>query len=202
MKATDILMDEHELILRGVAVLDTMARLAHAGLAFPAEDARAMLAFIRELADGRHHAKEERVLFPALEAAGIPREGGPIGCMLAEHEQGRAAVRAMADAVAAFDSAPDALAAFARAARTYVQLLSQHICKENHALFRMACQVLTTSQDDALVAAFAEQERALDASFGDASSFAAVILRLEAVYATPLRPMPPDPGRAEPAPAL
>jgi hemerythrin-like domain-containing protein len=32
--------------------------------------------FINGFADKRHHAKEEDLLFPAMEKAGIPRTGG------------------------------------------------------------------------------------------------------------------------------
>jgi hemerythrin-like domain-containing protein len=45
--------------------------------------------------DRCHHGKEEEFLFPALEEAGIPREGGPIGVMLKEHAAGRTCVRQM-----------------------------------------------------------------------------------------------------------
>src|SRR5512139_1069947 len=119
MQATDILIHEHELILRGVAVLERMARRANAGQDVPAGDARSIIEFIRKFADGCHHAKEEGVLFPAMIAAGIPPQGGPVAVMLSEHEQGRAAVKSMDQAVAGFGSRPDAHAAFASAAFAY-----------------------------------------------------------------------------------
>ena len=50
-------------------------------------------------ADRCHHGKEEAHLFPAMEARGFLRSGGPTGVMLDEHEQGRACVRGMADAI-------------------------------------------------------------------------------------------------------
>mgnify|MGYP000753666721 CR=1 FL=1 len=40
--------------------------------------------FFRMFADRCHHAKEENHLFPAMEAKGMPREGGPTGVMLYE----------------------------------------------------------------------------------------------------------------------
>jgi hemerythrin-like domain-containing protein len=36
------------------------------------------LVFLKEFADRCHHGKEEDFLFPALEKAGIKKEGGPI----------------------------------------------------------------------------------------------------------------------------
>ena len=56
--------------------------------------------FIATFADHNHHGKEEDILFPAMEKAGFPRDGGPVGVMLMEHTQGREYVGAMRLAVA------------------------------------------------------------------------------------------------------
>jgi hemerythrin-like domain-containing protein len=181
MQATEILIREHELILRGVAVLERMARRANSGQAVPPGDARAIIEFIRKFADGCHHAKEEGVLFPAMIAAGIPEQGGPVGVMLAEHDQGRAAVKEMDTAVAAFGSAPSALEAFASAAFAYTTLLTNHIFKENNVLFRMADQVIPASQDAAMVAAYEEHEARVTAP-GEHERFHAMIDALERGY--------------------
>lgn len=187
MKATDILVQEHELILRGVAVLGRLAWLAYQPAEtreeppFPIADGVAMVTFLRDFADGRHHAKEEQVLFPALEAAGIARSGGPLGCMLAEHDHGRAATHAMDAALAAAASDPGAWRTFAVAAHTYVHLLSAHIHKENNVLFRMAAEALGPEEDARLVAGYAAAERA--AGLGDAATYAALLAALEARYA-------------------
>ena len=90
MQATDILMQEHEVILRVIGALEIETdRLAagqdvRPGFFLDAAD------FIKGFADGCHHKKEEGVLFEAMTAAGLPQQSGPIGVMLAEHEQGRA----------------------------------------------------------------------------------------------------------------
>ena len=52
-------------------------------------------------ADKCHHGKEEDVLFPELEKAGIARQGGPIGVMLHEHVSGREFIRRMSEALPA-----------------------------------------------------------------------------------------------------
>ena len=181
MKATEILMHEHELILRGIAVLERLARLADSGESVPAADARTVIGFIRSFADGCHHAKEEGVLFPAMEAAGIPKEGGPIGMMLIEHDQGRAAVRAMDEAVNGFGRDADAPGAFAKAAFAYASLLSNHIWKENNILFRMADQRIPSSQDAAMVSAYGEHEAKV-AGTCDYGHYLAMIEGLERTY--------------------
>jgi hemerythrin-like domain-containing protein len=181
MRATEILIHEHELILRGVAVLERMARRANAGQAVPAGDARSIIEFIRKFADGCHHAKEEGVLFPAMIAAGIPAQGGPVAVMLSEHEQGRAAVRAMDEAAAGFGVNPDAASAFASAAFAYATLLQNHIFKENNVLFRMADQFIPASNDAAMVAAYDEHEAKV-AGPGEHDRFHAMIDGLEHAY--------------------
>jgi hemerythrin-like domain-containing protein len=39
-------------------------------------------------ADRQHHVKEEDLLFLELEKKGMPRDGGPVGVMLMEHQFG------------------------------------------------------------------------------------------------------------------
>ncbi len=130
---TDVLRDEHGLILRGLDVLETAAGRLEAGQEPPDgwwEDA---LDWLRSFADRTHHAKEEDLLFPAMIRAGLPSAGGPIDVMLEEHERGRALVRAMSVSTGA---------ARAAAAREYVALLRAHIDKENEVLFPLADAVL------------------------------------------------------------
>jgi hemerythrin-like domain-containing protein len=116
-----------------------------------------------------------------MEAAGIPKQGGPIGMMLAEHDEGRAAVRAMDQAVSGFGTDPGALEAFARAAFAYASLLSNHIFKENNVLFRMADQAIPPSQDAAMVAAYDEHEAKVTGP-GEHERFHAMIDALERSY--------------------
>jgi hemerythrin-like domain-containing protein len=114
-----------------------------------------LIRFIREFADGCHHHKEEDVLFPLLEQRGIPRESGPIGCMLQEHELGRALVRRMQAAIC---ESPPNNELLADAAAEYIVLLRQHIFKENNVLFRMAEQCLTAADDENTVRRYRDLE--------------------------------------------
>ena len=111
--------------------------------------------FLRGFADQCHHFKEEKILFPAMEEHGIPGEGGPIGMMLQEHEEGRAHVKAMIAAIEQFSTAigaaDDLLLTHARA---YVSLLREHIQKEDDILFRMADEVIPEAEQRALLKQF------------------------------------------------
>ena len=98
MLATQILMEEHRVIERVLTALQRAAdRVAEGARIRPSFFLNAAF-FIKNFADGCHHRKEEGVLFVAMQESGIPREGGPVGVMLAEHEQGRAFTREMKDA--------------------------------------------------------------------------------------------------------
>ncbi len=160
MKAIEELRAEHEGIRTMLAVVRSACGRGES--AEPAEraDLERMVEFLRVFADRCHHAKEEDLLFPALEAAGVAREGGPIGVMLAEHARGRELIRAMEDALEGWAGDPNgARHRFAAAARAYASLLEQHIEKEQGVLFAMAERVLTPEQDAILYEGFEAIER-------------------------------------------
>lgn len=158
MKAIDILMNEHRHIERMLDVLAAMGRRMAAGEDVPAEDVDAALDFVRTFQDRCHHGKEEDVLFPAMEAAGIPRDGGPLGVMLTEHDHGRDLVQRLAAAANAHrEGTPAAGRAFAEAAIDFGRLLRDHIFKEDKVLYPMAAQLIG-GRDAELVAAFEKVE--------------------------------------------
>lgn len=153
---TQILKDEHRVIER---VLDAVERLA-AQDRIDGEAFRQAVDFLRNFADGCHHAKEENELFPRMEAAGIPREGGPIGCMLDDHARGRTLIARMAENVpsaAAGDLA--ARSALRTAAADYIDLLRKHIWKEDHVLFELADRALVCGDRNAMLAGFDRTEQ-------------------------------------------
>jgi len=143
MKATDILMEEHGIIVRVLAALEGAADRLEQGQAVRPGFFLDAADFIKGFADGCHHRKEEGVLFKAMAAHGMSERNGPIGVMLAEHEQGRAFTRAMRSAAQRRAQGDEAARPeLVRAARGYAGLLRQHIAKENGILFPMANQVI------------------------------------------------------------
>lgn len=160
MEATDVLMEEHRLIERLLDSLDLAASHLDSGKPVRPGFFIEAAEFIKGFADGCHHRKEEGFLFPALEAAGMPRDGGPVGMMLYEHDEGRAFTKTMREAAAELESGDaSAAAAVAQNARGYVTLLRRHIHKENMILFRMADQVIQGAARDQLTADFEQVER-------------------------------------------
>jgi hemerythrin-like domain-containing protein len=152
---TQILSDEHRVIER---VLGTVEKLAK-GPVGALEPWKKALDFIHHFADQCHHFKEEKVLFPAMEAHGIPSAGGPIGMMLMEHEEGRSYVQAMFAAISLIEANNEAAKEnLLSSAQAYCRLLREHIQKEDDVLFRMADEVISADEQKKLSAAFAQHE--------------------------------------------
>jgi hemerythrin-like domain-containing protein len=155
-KATEMLSDEHRVIER---VLDIMEKLTRAPVDDTLESWKKVLDFVRHFADQCHHLKEENILFPAMEGHGIPNEGGPIGMMLMEHEEGRSYVRSMFAAVALIEAKDQAAGeSLVTAASAYLRLLREHIQKEDQVLFRIADDVIPAEEQKQLLRTFEEHE--------------------------------------------
>lgn len=155
MYASSVLKDEHRGIEKMLRALSREAGRLEAGERVDPAIIEQGIDFLRNFADQCHHTKEEKELFPALEKAGVPVEGGPIGVMLADHEQGRDYIRAMAQALDAYKLGDSAAAAqLAGSIRGYVELLTAHIWKEDNVLFAMADRVLPPAVQEQLVASF------------------------------------------------
>jgi hemerythrin-like domain-containing protein len=150
-------MNEHRVIERMLRIVSTAAdRLEKSeeverGLWVSASD------FLKNFADKCHHAKEEKLLFVKMMERGVSGEVGPIAVMLREHEDGRAHVRKIAELSAGKLGERDTVELI-KHTRAYVELLTQHIQKEDHALYPLANQVLTTDDQDYLAEGFEKVE--------------------------------------------
>ncbi|MCA9413182.1 MAG: hemerythrin domain-containing protein [Candidatus Omnitrophica bacterium] len=162
MKPTEVLMNEHRIIEQVLNCLEKIAEEAKANGRVHRDHAEQAIEFFRNFADQCHHGKEEDRLFPLANERGIPQEGGPIGQMLLEHTIGREAIRKMDEALpAASDGDPAGLALYLEGAGEYLQLLRAHIQKEDRVLFPMADQVLSTQDQENLMASFEQAEKEL-----------------------------------------
>jgi hemerythrin-like domain-containing protein len=140
---TESLRDEHGLILR---VVDALEACLDRGRDAGAEEAVGeFVDFFRLYTDALHHGKEEGVLFEAMAEQGFTPATGPIAHMLEEHRLGRALVRRMGDAASALPDDPGAWRDVEHAARAYIDLIRQHILKEDHGVFDLADQALDDS---------------------------------------------------------
>src|SRR5262249_41773150 len=150
---------EHGLIDQALSVLEHVTERVEFGHRVSRGSLRALVDFFQTFLDASHDAKEEEVLFPALERAGFPKR--PLELMHAEHEQARRLLRTVADAASELERSQEAAKRFAEAASKYAMLLREHIRKENHMLFRMADRLLTAEGDREVTAAFERHDSQL-----------------------------------------
>lgn len=141
-KAIDDLMQEHQAILSILRIMQKIVIMLKKNSEVSSNDLNSIITFLKEFADKCHHGKEEGILFPAFEAAGIPKENGPIGVMLTEHELGRSYIKQMAESL----SQGKADQHFLEGAEKYITLLRSHIEKENNILFPMGASRLSDGQ--------------------------------------------------------
>ncbi|NLB87758.1 MAG: hemerythrin [Syntrophomonadaceae bacterium] len=149
------LMDEHDSILIGLDILEKMTVLIQDGKQVEINDIEEMLNFLKLFADKSHHGKEEDILFPAMEKAGIPNERGPIGQMLIEHNQGRVYIKEMGESIQEGNLAKNE---FIQAAINYINLLRAHIKKENMVLFPMGDKMIPADEQEEISVRFKEWE--------------------------------------------
>jgi hemerythrin-like domain-containing protein len=153
--ATKNLERDHEHILHLIEIMERMTRADKVDI----RHCESVVEIIRDYADGLHHAKEEDLLFPLMTKKGFPAEGGPVGVMLMEHEQGRLYVKEMIENITKYKAGElDAKSGIFSNMLSYGELLKNHIYKENNILYRMANQAFSEDEQQLLNAQFSRVE--------------------------------------------
>ena len=159
MKATQQLKDEHEGIKLMLNIMETICNDLEKGKELNINHFGKILDFIKGFADKCHHGKEEDILFPTLVNHGMSKEGGPIAVMLHEHELGRDHIKSLSSA---FEDLKEgnkaALENIVSGTRSYIELLRNHIEKENNILFMMADKVLDEKEQSTVFEDFEKLE--------------------------------------------
>ena len=156
---SDLLINDHQTTEK---VFEAVERALSGPTAPPAELLRNAARYLHEYVDGCHNKKEENHLFPLIEQRGIPRQGGPLAVMLAEHEQSRAMLPPLLQLIEACAGGQAAVLADLRQAfGEYASLLKNHYWKENDILYPMARRVMTAADAAAVVAGIEATEAAL-----------------------------------------
>ncbi len=156
---TQVMVKEHQLILRMIALLEKNVALMEQGRFRNWQFFIDAVDFIRNYADRFHHAKEEDVLFVELIKNGMPEKQSPIEAMHIEHDQGRAFVRAMAEAAEkALAGEAGQIAVIAENAGGYIALLREHIDKEDTVLYPLAERILPEDVRARMIEAYEKAE--------------------------------------------
>jgi hemerythrin-like domain-containing protein len=159
MKATQQLKDEHEGIKIMLSIMEKISDDLGNGMDLNEDHYSKIIEFIKGFADKCHHGKEEDILFPAMENHGITKEGGPIAVMLNEHQLGREYIKSLSSAFELFMGGDKlALNKIISSSMSYVELLRNHIEKENNILFMMADKVLNETEQLKIFDAFEKLE--------------------------------------------
>ncbi len=125
MNALEDLLEEHIIIVRAVNLLTSYANKMENGKGMAPEFFEKIFDVLTNFVDKCHHGKEEEVLFPLIKETSV-KDADTVSLLLEEHENGRAFVRAMREAVNKKDSTGTI-----QNIRGYTMLLIQHIKKEN-----------------------------------------------------------------------
>ena len=156
---TQVMVDEHRLILRMIALVEQNTALMEQGRFRNWQFFLDAVDFIRNFSDRFHHAKEEDVLFAALIRNGMPAKQSPIEAMHIEHEQGRAHVLALEDAARSAQAGESGqIPLIAAHAKGYALLLRGHIDKEDTILYPLAERVLPEEVRPGMLQAYGQAE--------------------------------------------
>ncbi len=181
MKATDILKNEHRAIEEMISVLEVFTERYQKSGEFNVDHAEEIVGFFRNFADRCHHGKEEGILFPELVKVGVPREGGPIGVMLFEHDRGRDYIKGMVTSITKIRQGESAEEEFVRNALDYASLLREHIYKEDNILFHIADMHLSQEKQEDIAGRFEKFEKE-EIGEGVHEEFHGLIKRMKSIY--------------------
>ena len=99
MTFTGQLKKEHETINVMLMVLEKICMQIESGEKINSEHLEKVLEFLRFFADKCHHQKEEDILFPAMEKAGMSDYHNTINAILSEHNKSREYIIKLEEAI-------------------------------------------------------------------------------------------------------
>ena len=136
-------MDEHERIIGFLNILFRAVRVEREGKLLGSDFWKDVINYIRNFSDDYHHAKEEKILFPAYCERGMSDDYGPVAVMLRDHDHFRECVSIIEDSL---EKGNDGNIQRWAATGNFIENLRFHIHKENNILYPMGEDIL--SQDD------------------------------------------------------
>ena len=135
--STASLRRDHDLIAKVVRAMESTVRMLRDGKQVPDFVLLPVVDFTKNFTDVCHHTKEEKSFFPALEAAGMPSDMGPIPVMLADHRRAREIGQSMEASARKYLESGDSHRLVCDMEQ-YVEHVTEHLWKENNRLFVMA----------------------------------------------------------------
>ncbi|HJN57235.1 MAG: hemerythrin domain-containing protein [Candidatus Woesearchaeota archaeon] len=152
-KPTAMLSEEHQSILKVINALIKECDALEQKKELDKDFFEKAIDFIRNFADKFHHAKEEDILFIELCKDEVQMHCNPIPQMLHEHDLGRNFVKGMEQGLNENNKAK-----VIENARGYIQLLQEHIDKEDNILYPMADEALNPEIQKTILEKFKQAE--------------------------------------------
>lgn len=182
MKAVEQLKKEHNAVKLTLRVLDKICKQLEAGDEINTGDLESLLDFFKVFVDKCHHAKEENMLFVALEGSDDPSHGDRIGALIKDHATGRNYIRELSRAVAEYKVGNVAAGTeILHYAKNYITLLIQHIDVEDNVLYPLADERLSPLKQEELAKDFDRLETE-EIGVGRHEEFHRMIERLRDTY--------------------
>ncbi|MEK6589397.1 MAG: hemerythrin domain-containing protein [Nitrospinota bacterium] len=157
-RPTEILSNDHRVVLEKLNVLDrTINNIKSQDAKKTLEDLKLFIKKEMEV----HFTKEEDALFPEIEKF-MPREAGPLGVMLMEHEDLYKYEDNLVRGIDLFiknESNGEAIKLIKENGTNYINLLREHIYKEDNMLFMMADMHLEEDQIKEIMRKFEELDK-------------------------------------------
>lgn len=151
VRASANLVEEHDGILLGLKILEEMVFLKGNLEEVDTTDFTEILDFLMIFADKCHQGKEEDIYFPALEAAGIKMQEGPIAKLLMDHIAGQEIISRMTEIAKEMVIKENEYMA---AATDLIRMLREHIETENTTLFPLGDAVIPADVQARMIAEF------------------------------------------------
>jgi hemerythrin-like domain-containing protein len=160
MKPTEVLIEEHRVIEQVLMALEKAASRLSRGENVYLRFFSGTSTLINGFADSYHHKKEERILFPALVANGLPKDSGPVAAMLADHEEGRKLAHRLRQVTERFQGGDiNARDQVVLSALAYVSLVRRHMQREESILFPLVEKVIPAERQQKMLADFEHFEQ-------------------------------------------
>ena len=139
---TDILKKEHDIVLKILNKIEKGIRDKNLKLL------QKEISILEKEFDRHSLTKEEKILFPELEKF-IPREGGPTGMMIHEHNELVNLIKEFKSAIRIKD-----FQKLSDAGNSILSILRPHIDKENNILFMISHMHLSDKQKEKILEKF------------------------------------------------
>lgn len=184
--ALDIIHDEHQALAAMLRSMSLMLAQARREARLPDFALlRAMLFYVDEFPEQRHHRKESELLFPRLRGR-APELAPVLDRLESDHAQGERAIRTLEHALLAFEVMGEPRrAAFEQAVERYIRFYLAHMATEEHEVLPAARRSFGPDDWVALDAAFAANQDPLTGHQAEAD-YAPLFRRILSTLPAPL----------------